>query len=106
MQEVVSLNRTHVQGPANGHYERGTLSMKGSIYDRGTTGGNYSEWRRYPKGVRANAAGSISLVNLQNGTCPFVLAANQELLYKWKAFTDSSAVAGSSTLDNFVIIWD
>jgi hypothetical protein len=95
-----------IVGPAHSHVERGTLSMKGSVYDRGTANGAYSEHRRWPKGVKANTAGSFTIVDVNGGTTPVVLAAGETLLCRWRSFTDSALTHGSSTLDNFVIIWD
>lgn len=93
-------------GPACYGYQRGTSSMYGSVMDRGTTGGNYDEFTRYPKGLKANVAGTASLVGLDGGTCPFILVAGETLLFKWKAITDSALTHGSSSINNFVIIWD
>lgn len=92
-------------GPANSHYTRGTSEIYGTVQDRGL--GAYGAWGRYPKGLKANAAGTVVLVSPSDGTASFVLAAGEQLLYKWKLIKATDSMShGTSSLDNFVIIWD
>ncbi len=92
-------------GPTSVRYQYGTSSMYGSVMDRGTS--DYSEWRRYPKGIRANTAGTAVLVDTSGGTTPFVMVAAETIFFKWKSIASTSSLTnGTSSINNFVIIWD
>jgi hypothetical protein len=100
------VNSWYQNTVTNYGFQYGTSAMKGSVMDRGTANGNYSQLDRYPKGVRANEAGTITLVDTSGGTCPFRLSAGEIVRFAWKAFVDSSLQHGSSNMNNFVILWD
>lgn len=89
-------------GPANRNYTWGTSSSHGTVQDRGT---DFGVWRRYPKGIRVNTAGSALLVSPDGGTSLFVVVAGETLLFRWSAIARNNAI-GTTNIDNYVIIWD
>lgn len=90
---------------AHNEIARGTSASYGTVYDRGEL--DFGPVRRYPKGLRANAAGTAVLQSLSGNTVPVVLAAGQEVSYRFKQIlATASFTHGTSTIDNFVLIWD
>lgn len=89
-------------GPAYSNYARGTSSSHGTTQSRGTAYGNY---RQYPKGLRVNAAGSALMVSPDGGTALFVFVAGETCLARWSAIAPTGAL-GTSSIDNYIIIWD
>lgn len=102
MSEIDARNNGYFTNTAQ-EFQRGTSSMYGSTLDRGVSG--YGYIRRYPKGIRANATGTVVLSSLGGNVASFVLAANQTEFSRFTQIIATNAV-GTSTLDNFVIIWD